>query len=290
MNGTSYSLLWLYFLLKADRETPCKSISFIHHHLSSNNFTCCLRVMSEEEEQTEPGFWAEAGEIAVADGPVDSKEPLSTLGEMLQKMKETSKLLQGTEYEYLENPEDAPDVYTACVVVRGQSFIGRGPNKKLARFRAAESAMQQLYGFEYDEDYITDKQQGAETRFRWDALHVCFGSWRTGILGQGLKRFQPAALAVGGHVDCERVFGLRGCMMKACASVNSVSCAFTVAIDAVSLSTERSWCFRKQYLEMASDSYIHEPSVSAVTEHVQKTQGNVNEISGLEIGGPLIPG
>lgn len=40
-----------------------------------------------------------------------------------------------------------------CLKVFGKKFEANGASKKIARFRAAESAMQQLFGFEYDENY-----------------------------------------------------------------------------------------------------------------------------------------
>lgn len=64
-----------------------------------------------------------------------------------------NEICPGTTYDYLENPENAPDIYLARVVVFDKSFLGRGPTKKLARFKAAEAAMQRLFFFEFDENY-----------------------------------------------------------------------------------------------------------------------------------------
>lgn len=71
-------------------------------------------------------------------------------------------------FDYLENAEDAPEIYTACAVVQGQSFIGKGANKKVARLRASEAALLALFNLEYDENYksydVTKKRRARKRK------------------------------------------------------------------------------------------------------------------------------
>lgn len=59
----------------------------------------------------------------------------------------------GASYDFLEEPGGTQTEFAVLLKVCNMSFTGRGQSKKIAKFCAAEAAMQELFGFSFDENY-----------------------------------------------------------------------------------------------------------------------------------------